>query len=225
MLLDEAGARVRVVARRPKITWTDPPLEEDRPLWQRLRYPISGMTPGLRARFYEDYPNLFRYIPREKRLHIVKTFLGPAPAWWIRDKIAGRVELLLGHAPERLQQRGGAVELRVAGRDGTRRTLRADHVIAATGFKVDVRRLPFLDAALHQRLDLVEGSPVLSTNFESSVRGLYFVGIPSVISFGPLMRFMLGGGYAARRLAAHLAKQRVREPVAAPAVGVRQPAT
>ena len=45
----------------------------------------------------------------------------------------------------------------------------------------------------------------LSANFESSVPSLYFVGLASANTFGPVMRFTLGAGYTARRLAWHLA--------------------
>jgi hypothetical protein len=51
----------------------------------------------------------------------------------------------------------------------------------------------------------VGGAPVLSTGFESSVPGLHFTGLAAAASFGPLMRFMFGADFAARRLAARLA--------------------
>jgi hypothetical protein len=101
------------------------------------------------------------------------------------------------------------VRLRLAGNGPVGEVL-TDHVIAATGFKIDVRRLPFLAETVGPALSVFEGAPVLSANFESSVRGLYFVGLPAAPTFGPLMRFMLGAGYTARRLSAHLAKQSSR---------------
>jgi hypothetical protein len=55
------------------------------------------------------------------------------------------------------------------------------------------------------------GSPVLAAGFESSVPGLHFLGASAVDSYGPLMRFIAGAGYAARSitrtaLAARLAR-------------------
>jgi hypothetical protein len=44
------------------------------------------------------------------------------------------------------------------------------------------------------------GLPVLNGTFESSVRGLHFAGASAVASFGPLLRFIAGAGFAARRL-------------------------
>jgi hypothetical protein len=40
----------------------------------------------------------------------------------------------------------------------------------------------------------------LSAEFESSVAGLHFAGASAVASFGPLLRFIAGAGFAARRI-------------------------
>jgi cation diffusion facilitator CzcD-associated flavoprotein CzcO len=208
-LLNEAGAMVRLVARRSKLPWGGAPLPEHRPLWQRIRYPMSGMAPGLRSRFYEDAPMLFRLLPRQTRLDIYHSFLGPAGPLWMKDRVEGRVSLALGRSIRDAEMSGARVRLSLAG-NGPASEILTDHVIAATGFKINVRRLPFLAEPLGRALDVFEGAPVLSANFESSVRGLYFVGLPAAPTFGPLMRFMLGAGYTARRLSAHLAKQSSR---------------
>ena len=42
---------------------------------------------------------------------------------------------------------------------------------------------------------------MLSSSFESSMPGLYFVGVAAANSFGPVMRFAFGAGFAARTLA------------------------
>jgi hypothetical protein len=47
---------------------------------------------------------------------------------------------------------------------------------------------------------------VLSSNFESSVPGLYFAGVSAANSFGPVMRFAFGAGFAARTLTRALEK-------------------
>jgi hypothetical protein len=80
------------------------------------------------------------------------------------------------------------------------------HVIAATGYKVDVERLTFLSNSLRSSIHQVGGSPVLSRRFESSVPGLYFAGVSAANSFGPVMRFAFGAGFAARRIASALEK-------------------
>jgi len=54
--------------------------------------------------------------------------------------------------------------------------------------------------------------PILSHWFESSVPGLYFVGLTSLRAFGPLYRFVAGCGAAARRVASSIARQRAKSP-------------
>ena len=90
---------------------------------------------------------------------------------------------------------------------GNEETVICDHVIAATGYKPDLRRLPFLAAGLRERIASVENTPVLTVNFEASVQGLFVVGPAAANSFGPLMRFMVGAEFAAPRLAAHLERR------------------
>ena len=73
-----------------------------------------------------------------------------------------------------------------------------EHVIAATGYVVDVERLKFLSSEIRSQVKTSKGSPVLSSSFESSVPRLYFVGVAAANSFGPVMRFAYGAGFAAR---------------------------
>jgi hypothetical protein len=89
----------------------------------------------------------------------------------------------------------------------------ADHVIAATGYRIDFNTVGFLDESLRRDLSSVSGLPVLSRNFETSVAGLYIVGPAAAFSFGPMFRFVLGARFTARRLARHLAATTLRQPV------------
>src|SRR5207244_713885 len=84
-----------------------------------------------------------------------------------------------------------------------------DHAVLATGYRVDVRRYPFLDPRLAQSLRMVPnaiGYPVLDRGFETSVPGLHIVGAPAAESFGPLMRFVAGTGYTACAVAYRIAR-------------------
>jgi hypothetical protein len=65
---------------------------------------------------------------------------------------------------------------------------------------VDVARLDFLAPGLVQGIRREEGYPLLAPGFESSVAGLHLLGAAAARSFGPLMRFVAGTGYAARAL-------------------------
>jgi thioredoxin reductase len=104
--------------------------------------------------------------------------------------------------------------------DGSRQEIATEHIIAATGYRVDLERLKFLDPELRSKIKAVDGTPVLSSAFESSVPGLYFAGVAAANSFGPVMRFAFGAGFAARTISRALAKSVVRETDSAPIRGV-----
>ena len=80
-----------------------------------------------------------------------------------------------------------------------------DHVLLATGFRVDIGRYAFLPEDLLRAVNRVDGYPRLSHTFESTLPGLYFLGAPAAWSFGPLMWFVAGTEFASTALA-----QRVR---------------
>ena len=77
---------------------------------------------------------------------------------------------------------------------------RCDHVLLATGYRVDISAYSFLPAELLQRIRCVGGYPRLSRGFESSLAGFHFLGAPSGWSYGPLMRFVAGTEFAAPAL-------------------------
>jgi hypothetical protein len=93
--------------------------------------------------------------------------------------------------------------------DGSKLELEADHVIAATGYKLDLHKLGFLEPQLASQLRSVDGAPVLKSNFESSIPGLYFIGAMGAPSFGPVLRFAFGAGFTSRRLSQVLARRAV----------------
>lgn len=206
-LLYEAGAKVQLVAREMTLKFHSPPsVDKPRSMWQRIRHPQSGLGPGLRSRFCSEFPNLFHQLPESFRLKMVRTHLGPSGGWFTKEKVMGRVPLLLGYAPERAEVVGDMVRLRLRAVDGVEREIVTDHIIAATGYKADVARLTFLSSRIRSNLKTVEGTPRLSSTFESSIPGLYFVGLTAANSFGPLMRFAFGADFAARRLTETMAK-------------------
>ena len=82
--------------------------------------------------------------------------------------------------------------------------IKVDHLIAGTGYKVALSRLPFLDAAMLARIDRVSDTPKLDRHFESSVPGLYFIGASAANSFGPMLRFAYGAGFTAKRVTRRL---------------------
>jgi cation diffusion facilitator CzcD-associated flavoprotein CzcO len=203
-LLHEAGAVTHLVARKPAIKFHSPP-ELPTPTWKKIRYPVTGIGHGWEFVFYTKGPLLFRHIPEQYRLKAVRNVLGPAPGWFVRDQVVGKVPFHLGVNITEAKVANGRVNLQLTNGSGTPHTLQADHVIAATGYRVDLQRLTFLDQKIQQGIQSVEHTPVLSSNFESTVPGLYFVGTSAANTFGPVLRFAFGAGFAAPRVARHLA--------------------
>jgi FAD-dependent urate hydroxylase len=109
--------------------------------------------------------------------------------------------------------RGNQVELKLS--DGSHELV--DHVLMATGYRVDVRKYEFLSASLVSALRLIGGLPVLGRGFESSVPGLHFLGAPAAWSYGPLMRFVAGADFAARTVSQSVVRAR-REAAGRPIV-------
>ncbi len=204
ILAHEAGAEVQLVSRTPRIDFHAPP-RETRPLWVRMRYPTTGVGPGWWNFFYWRAPGLFGRLPSKMRQHHVRTALGPAPGWFVRHRVEGKFPVHLGCQIAGATLKNSHVALRLAGADGKTSEVKVDHIIAATGFQTNISRLGFLDEPVKRKIATHHGAPLLSKNFESSLPGLYFVGMPSAPTFGPVMRFAVGSRFTADRLSRHLA--------------------
>ena len=209
-LLHDAGANVQLVARAKELKFHTKPTGKPRSWWKRIRHPDSGLGPGLRSRFFANAPWAFQCLPESIRIDVVKRALGPSGGYFIHDLVMGKVPLLLGYTIERAEVQNNSVHLHLRGHDGSAKEVVTGHVIAATGYKVDIERLTFLSKDIRSAIRQTDGSPVLSRRFESSVPGLYSAGIAAANSFGPVMRFAFGAGFAARRISAALAKTAAR---------------
>ncbi len=206
-LMLESGVDVTLVARRKAIRFHDKPAPGGRTLWQRMRNPSSGLGPGWKSRFFTYAPRLFHAFPEKSRLRIVREHLGPAPGWPMKARVEGKLPMLLGRQITNVESSNGKVRLQLSSHDGRKEEVSADHVVAATGYQPDIRRLKFLGEGIQSEMRTVAHGPVLSAHFESSVPGLYFVGVAAANNFGPLMRFAYGADYTARRLSRHLQKK------------------
>ena len=215
-LLHESGADVQLIARQPTLKFHGKSNAGARTFWQQIRHPKSGLGPGLRSRFYANSPGLFHLLPEKLRLAVVRRALGPAGGAYIKDKVVGKVPSLLGCTVTGADVQNGRVLLRLRTEDGTTREIVTDHVIAATGYRVSMEQLDFLSPDIRSNLKTVEGTPVLSSKFESTVPGIHFVGLAAANSFGPVMRFAFGAGYAAQTVTRALKKSGARSssPVA-----------
>lgn len=107
-LLAERGSRVRVLARAEQLNWNEVPPPWERSWWRSARAPHSGLGCGWRNWFYSERPNLFRRLPEPTRARIAATALGPAGAWWVRDRVESAVEIVLGQEVMQARELGEA---------------------------------------------------------------------------------------------------------------------
>lgn len=202
VLLAEAGAAaVRVVARGPAaVAFGAPPDRQP-----RLRPPSPfGNAWSLYA--LTQHAGAFRYLPAPVRRHLVRRVLGPLGAWWLRERFVGRVQVTQDRRIVRATVRDGRPVLALRGADGQGGELSADHVLAATGYRMDLAAMDFLGQGLRTGVVTRAGGPLLDAGFGSSVPGLYFTGLPAAASFGPVMRFVCGTEFASPRLARAVAR-------------------
>ena len=191
-LLSEAGARVELVQRRPVLRY----LRGERLYTQAGRfrtmfYPPHGVGPPVLNRLMGS-PALFRSLPRGISTPLARRVIRPAGAAWLRPRLA-EVRVTTGRTVNAIWHDRRRAHLRLD--DESERTV--DHVIVATGYRVDIRRYSFLSENLLAAIERIDGSPRLNASLESSVPGLFFLGAPAAASAGPGMRFVSHSGLAA----------------------------
>jgi hypothetical protein len=193
-LLHEAGGEVQLVVRCPDSpTWGT----RAKPLTPLVRIRNNKLCEGWKCPFWNS-PTAFRRLPQGVRVIKARTVLGPLGAWWLKDRVEGVVEILGQTHVRAAEPSGSGVRLLLDGPG--RSSLDVDHVIAGTGFRIDLARLPYLPEELRARIATVGGYPVLTRAGESTVPGLYFVGAPAAFGLGPSMRFIAGTHNVARQL-------------------------
>jgi|SRR5437764_5893812 cation diffusion facilitator CzcD-associated flavoprotein CzcO len=195
-LLHEAGADVEVLVRADRIYFLRRAhgiLHRLGPVTKALFAPAEVGPAGI-SRLVST-PDLYRRLPRSLQDRFSVRSLRPAGAAWLHDRLAD-VTITCNASVAGVREHGGQVELTLE--DGSKRL--ADHVLLATGYRVDIADYPFLAAELLRKIARAGGYPRLRRGFESSVSGLHFLGAPSAWSFGPLMRFVAGTEFAAPAL-------------------------
>ena len=197
-LLHEAGADVEIICRA-SLVWNGAPETRGalrktvRSLLGKALIPPSQVGP-FPFNWLVEAPAMIRHLPERTRDRLNAHCLRATAILWLRPRLQG----VTVHEGRRILD---------ARRDGDRIVLtldsglrRVDHVLLATGYRIDVDQMNILDAELRSRIARHDGLPILSAGFESSVDGLHFIGSAAVASFGPLLRFIAGAGFAARRI-------------------------
>jgi FAD-dependent urate hydroxylase len=201
-LLSEAGAEVELIARDPAIRWLirGERLRGIDPFLQRILYAPTDVGPAGVSRLVA-MPNLFRRLPRGLQDRLAYRSIRPAAKGWLLDRTSD-VEMTFSRQVSKATPDGDGVLLALD--DGSRR--RVDHVILATGYRVDLAKESIIGDSLRAQLRLHDGYPVLRRGFESSIPRLHFIGAYSAWSFGPIMRFVSGTRFTAHTVAKHIAR-------------------
>ena len=151
-------------------------------------------------------PGWFRNLPSEEREAIAKRFWAEGRLK-LEPWLTPRLEKPSVHrwpntsvtACEEVPD--GEIEARLS----TEERLAVDHVVLATGYKPDMREVPYLSGVI-DRMELADGFPVLDDHFQSSVPGLFVTGFPATRDFGPFFGFVRGCPMAATLTTAGLAE-------------------
>jgi hypothetical protein len=199
-LLREAGGHPYLIVRCPNSPiWGTKPL----PLTPLVRLRLNKLCEGWKCPLWNS-PTAYRLLPKPIRVEKAKTVLGPLGAWWLRPRVEGVIDILRETHVRAAQPCGTRARLILDGPSGSR--LDVDHVIAGTGFRIDLARLPYLQ---HLRSSIATrgGYPVLTRAGQSTLEGLYFVGAPAAFGLGPSMRFIAGTHNIAMQLARSVARR------------------
>jgi lysine/ornithine N-monooxygenase len=194
-ILSAYDAQPEVVAKQPRLYWVGQHKWLHRlgfVSW--ILYSKFDVGPAGISRLV-GFPNIFRQLPRKMQNRISYRAIRPAGTGWQRPYLS-KVAITVGCRVTFAEILGDKVHVKLS--NGTDRLV--DHVIIATGYRVDCRRYQFFSPAIRQSLKTAQGYPVLARGLESSVRGLHFVGKPAARSFGPLLNFISGAHFAGPEL-------------------------
>jgi FAD-dependent urate hydroxylase len=188
------GARVAVLIRNPMVHWLGKKrqwLHSKAVRW--MLYGKGDIGPA-GVSIFVQHPNLFRRLPRG-----IQDWWGPRavrPA--VFDRLMANTDVAIQTSRFPVHARAEKDRVRVYLNDGSDRLV--DHVVLGTGYRVDVSKYPFLSPSVVERIERVNGYPVLGRGFETTSAALHILGAPASWSFGPIMRFVAGTEFAGRAL-------------------------
>lgn len=202
-LLHESGADVELIARISQLRWIGGHK------WLHHLGPISHMLyskydvgPAGISRLV-SFPGAVFHVPLNIKDKIRTRAVRPAGAPWLIPRLVP-VKISAGRSVQSAKCAGNEVSLKLD--DGTER--RVDHVLLGTGYRVDISQYQFLSRQLVSDVRQLDGYPLLTAGFCSSVPGLHFVGASAAKSFGPLLYFVAGTEFASGGLATYISSNR-----------------
>jgi cation diffusion facilitator CzcD-associated flavoprotein CzcO len=195
-LLNEAGASAVDVSHRHETPEFKPSN------WSWVKPMVDGMVTS---------PAWYRNLPAEQREEVNQRFWAEGrlklEPWlkprivqdsvkiWPKSQVVSCQQLPAGEFAVRLDTGGRADSVAV------------DHVVLATGYKVDMAQIPFLSRGnILESLETRGGHPVLDKRFQSNVPGLFITSMAATQDFGPFLAFTVSVGAAARIIAPGLGR-------------------
>ena len=158
--------------------------------------------------FMEVNPGWYRSLSPQAQEAIGRRFLSEARmklAPWLFPRVNQPDVFLHPYTTVRACHFSRSGELSVALSDGTQ--VSVDRVILATGYRVEIARLPYLAAGnLLKYLEIRDGYPVLDDHFQTTVPGLYITSLPAVQDFGSFFAFTVSVRTSARLIGAAVIK-------------------
>lgn len=184
-LLNDAGAReVHLVHRHEAPAFA----ESD---WSWVSPLVDGMV---------DDPSWFRKLPASEREAISKRMWGEGRLKvepWLKARVRRANTFVHAGAVVAtcVELDDGALDVRLDTGDG----FVVDEAILATGYRVEMSRIPFLAAgSLLDRIEVSNGFPRLDRHFQTSVPGLYVTSMAAGQDFGPFFGFTVSARASAQ---------------------------
>jgi cation diffusion facilitator CzcD-associated flavoprotein CzcO len=176
-LLLEAGASAIYVSHR-----------HDTPAFKESDW--SWVNPLVDA--MADNPNWFRRLSQTEKDEVSRKQWAEGRLKlepWLAPRIANdRVKVLPNTELVKSDERNG--ELAVTLNNGEE--IVCDKVVFATGYKVDIARVPVLSSGnILKQLETRNGFPVLDDHLQTSVSGLFITSMPAMQDFGPFFGFTI----------------------------------
>jgi len=197
-LLHETGADVEIICRG-RLEWNADPANRSllrkavRAMIGNMLIPPSQVGP-FPHNWVNEAPGIIQRFGQARRDRWNQLNLRATAITWLRPRMKD-IPIDQGRTIFAASKAGNQVSLTL-----DNATKKFDHVMLATGYRIDVDKMAMLEPQLREKIKRHDGLPVLNGGLESSVPGLHFVGASAVGSFGPLLRFIAGSGFAASRV-------------------------
>ncbi len=212
-LLHENGAEVQILTRDPALVFR--PFAWRKHIFRKLTSgPLLGFSyriipptdlGDVRTARKMANQELFRRQTSEVQEQRLWGCAGPIGAYWLEPRLkCVQVKSGVTVTNAAIDRTGLTLELSNGTKD------HVNFVVLATGYKIDVGRYQLLDSSLKRQIQRTpDGYPVLDTNLQTSVRGLYMAGVVGEKTLGPTLRFVTGTSNAGPRLAAGVTGRRL----------------